>query len=192
MVARVIATAVAVTLLVGVSAPPLAAQEPVSPPPPTETGAPPAAQEPVPAVQSSTEPAPTTPPQPEVAPAAVAPVPAAAAPPTSPAPVAQQSAPMLPPSAGSSHSGRSDVYDVAGGVVTALKAPFNVALCALGGVLGLAIFAGTLGSGYRAATRTVEEGCSGPWVVTGDDLRPDHGRPATRLSDLHPAELEDR
>lgn len=195
MTARLIAAAVAVTLLVGVSAPPLGAQQPVGPPPVSEPIE--AAPEPVPAVQS--EPAPTAPAQePASAARPVAPtssVPlaqeraAAAAAPAAPRPVAQQTAPAGPES---SRSSGTDVYDIAGGFVTALKAPFNVALCALGGVVGVALFAVTLGSGYRAATRAVEEGCSGPWLVTGDDLRPERGRPATRLSDLHPGEREGR
>jgi hypothetical protein len=207
MVARVIAAAVAVSLLFGVAAPPLAAQGPATPQV-AEPAAPSSNQEPIPASQpvmespatpalqsapaESTSPVPVAQPSPVAPPTPVA-QPTAAAPPTSVAqtPVAQPASASVSGTSGS-HSSRTDVYDVAGGVVTALKAPFNVALCALGGVLGLAIFAGTLGSGYRAAARTVEEGCGGPWVVTGDDLRPERGRPATRLSDLHPGELEGR
>jgi hypothetical protein len=68
---------------------------------------------------------------------------------------------------------RTDAYDVGAGVVTALKAPFNVGLCVLGGAVGLGLFVVTLGSGYRVATRAVEEGCRGPWLVRGDDLRPE-------------------
>ncbi|HXG15907.1 MAG TPA: hypothetical protein VNK50_06635 [Calidithermus sp.] len=198
MSARVIAAAVAVTLLVGVCTPPLGAQQPATPttepapatqvsspgtPPPTEmTGSAPST--PAPATTPATEP--SAPTAPSSSPVAAAPVPSSSAPAPRPAPVMAATEPA------SSHSPRTDVYDVAGGVVTALKAPFNVALCALGGVLGVAVFAVTLGSGYRAAARTVEEGCSGPWVVTGDDLRPERGRPASRLSDLHPGELEGR
>jgi hypothetical protein len=68
---------------------------------------------------------------------------------------------------------RADAYDVGAGVVTVLKAPFNVVLCVLGGATGLGLFVVTLGSGYRVATRAVEEGCRGPWLVRGDDLRPE-------------------
>lgn len=200
MTARVIAAAVAVTLLVGVSVPPLGAQQPVAAPPVAEPT--PEAQPPIPAAQpepAMTAPAPqqTTAAPSTVAPAAPAAVQqgqAAATPePAAPRPVAQPEAPAV--AAGpesSSHSHRSDAYDVAGGVVTVLKAPFNAVLCGLGGVVGVALFVVTFGSGYRAAARAVEEGCSGPWIVTGDDLRPDRGRPAARLSDLHPAELEGR
>ena len=65
-----------------------------------------------------------------------------------------------------------DGYDVGAGVLTVLKLPFNVALCAFGGVVGTALFAITLGSAYKASTRVVEEGCAQKWFVRGHDLRP--------------------
>ena len=68
-----------------------------------------------------------------------------------------------------------DGYDVGAGVLTVLRVPFNVALCGVGSVLGTALFVLTLGSGYKASTRVVEEGCAQKWVVRGDDLRPSHG-----------------
>jgi hypothetical protein len=198
MTARVIAAAVAVTLLVGVSAPPLGAQQPVAGPPVQDSTS--ETPQPIPTAQSEpvTSPAPAQEATPASAPAPPSPAPAAperaaaAAAPATPPPAAPPSSPAMAPGSGSSHSQRTDVYDVAGGVVTVLKAPFNVGLCALGGVVGVALFALTLGSGYRVAARAVEEGCSGPWVVTGEDLRPERGRPATRLSDLYPGELEGR
>jgi len=64
-------------------------------------------------------------------------------------------------------------YNMAATVITVVKTPFNIVLCGLGGVTGAAIFLVTLGSAYRPATRAVEEGCRGPWIVTGDDIRPD-------------------
>ena len=64
-------------------------------------------------------------------------------------------------------------YNTAATVITVAKTPFNILLCGLGGVTGAALFLVTLGSGYRAATRAVAEGCRGPWIVTGDDIRPD-------------------
>lgn len=68
-----------------------------------------------------------------------------------------------------------DIYDVGAGVVTVAKAPFNVALCALGGGVGTALFLMTLGSAYKASTRVIEEGCAQKWIVSGDDLRPRGG-----------------
>jgi hypothetical protein len=65
-----------------------------------------------------------------------------------------------------------DLYDLAAGVVTVAKMPFNVGLCALGGVVSVGVFLVTLGSGYKASARVFEEGCRGPWLVRGDDLRP--------------------
>jgi hypothetical protein len=82
-----------------------------------------------------------------------------------------------------------DAYDVGATVVTVAKAPFTAALCAIGGALGTAIFLMTLGSGYKASARVIEEGCSQPWIVSGDDLRPS-GAPGIfpdRPSDPHRA-----
>jgi hypothetical protein len=67
----------------------------------------------------------------------------------------------------------TDAYDVGAGVLTVFKAPFNVGLCLLGTALGATLFGLTLGSGYRATTRVVEEGCGTKWLITGDDIRPD-------------------
>ena len=64
-----------------------------------------------------------------------------------------------------------DGYDVGAGVLTALKLPFDVGLCMFGTLLGATLFALTLGSGYKATTRVVEQGCATK-VVTGDDIRP--------------------
>ena len=50
-----------------------------------------------------------------------------------------------------------DGYDVGAGVLTVIRVPFNVALCGVGGVVGTVLFVLTLGSGYKASTRVVEE-----------------------------------
>ena len=68
-----------------------------------------------------------------------------------------------------------DLYDVGAGVVTVFRLPFNLALCGVGGVVGTALFALTLGSSYKASTRVIEEGCAQKWIVRGADLRPAHG-----------------
>ncbi len=65
-----------------------------------------------------------------------------------------------------------DGYDVGAGLVTVLRLPFNIALCAVGTAAGTALFALTLGSGYKASTRVIEEGCAQKWFVRGRDLRP--------------------
>jgi hypothetical protein len=43
----------------------------------------------------------------------------------------------------------------------------------LGGVVGFVALAATFGTGYRAASAAMHEGCGGKWMVTGDDLRPE-------------------
>lgn len=98
--------------------------------------------------------------------------------PLAPLASAQQAAPQTDQMGTEVKPRRPDAYDVGAGVYTVLKAPFNVALCAVGGVVGAALFAVTLGSAYRATTRVIEEGCGGPWIVRGDDIRPEVGHRA--------------
>jgi hypothetical protein len=88
------------------------------------------------------------------------------APPSQPAVVIEVSPPERPMARG------TDIYDVGASVVTVAKAPFNAALCALGGAMGTALFLMTLGSAYKASTRVIEEGCAQRWIIRGDDLRP--------------------
>ena len=68
-----------------------------------------------------------------------------------------------------------DFYSVGAGVLTAVRIPLNIGLCALGTVVGSGLFLGTFGSGYRTSTRVFEEGCAQKWLVRGDDLRPARG-----------------
>jgi hypothetical protein len=79
---------------------------------------------------------------------------------------------VIPPEPEPPLERRRDIYDVGAGVVTVAKAPFNVALCALGSAIGTVLFLGTLGSAYKASTRVFEEGCAQRWIVSGEDLRP--------------------
>ena len=69
-----------------------------------------------------------------------------------------------------------DFYTAGATAITVAKAPFNVVLCGVGAAIGIALFAGTLGTAYKTSARAMEEGCRGPWVVTPDDLRPDRTR----------------
>ena len=92
---------------------------------------------------------------------------------------------VMPPERPVAHG--PDIYDVGAGVVTVARAPFNVALCALGTATGTALFLLTLGSAYRASTRVIEEGCAQRWLIRGDDLRP-RGAPGIlpdRSSDMY-------
>lgn len=63
-----------------------------------------------------------------------------------------------------------DAREFSAGVLTAVKAPLNVALCAVGVASGIALMAVTMGYGYQAAWSAMHEGCDLKWVVTGDDL----------------------
>jgi hypothetical protein len=64
-------------------------------------------------------------------------------------------------------------YDAGAVAVNVFLVPGRAITCVLGGAVGLVALAVTLGTGYRAASAAVHEGCGGKWVVTGDDLRPD-------------------
>ena len=64
-------------------------------------------------------------------------------------------------------------YDAGAVAVNVFLVPGRAITCVLGSVVGLVALAVTLGTGYRAASAAVHEGCGGKWVVTGDDLRPD-------------------
>jgi hypothetical protein len=64
-------------------------------------------------------------------------------------------------------------YGAGAAVVNVFLVPGRTITCVLGGVVGLAVLGGTLGTGYRAASAAVQEGCGGKWMVSGDDLRPD-------------------
>jgi hypothetical protein len=104
------------------------------------------------------------------------------APPPPPAPAVVEVMPAEPPL-----TRNADVYDVGAGVVTVARMPFNIALCALGSAAGTALFLLTLGTAYKATTRTFEEGCAQRWIIRGDDLRP-RGAPGVlpeRGSDLY-------
>jgi len=64
-------------------------------------------------------------------------------------------------------------YDAGAVAVNVFLVPGRAITCVLGSVVGIVALAATLGTGYRAASAAVHEGCGGKWVVTGDDLRPD-------------------
>jgi hypothetical protein len=72
-------------------------------------------------------------------------------------------------------TGKSDsgdaAYKIGAGVATAINIPLRSVLCVAGGGIGLLVMVITLGSGYRAATHVVEEGCGGPWLITSSHLK---------------------
>ena len=67
-----------------------------------------------------------------------------------------------------------DYYDAGAVAVNVFLIPGKTLTCLAGGLVGGAILAATLGSGYKAAAGVVNEGCGGKWVVKGDDLRQDN------------------
>jgi hypothetical protein len=64
-------------------------------------------------------------------------------------------------------------YGAGAVAVNVFLVPGRAITCVLGGAVGAAVLVLTFGTGYRAASSAVHEGCGGKWVVTGDDLRPD-------------------
>jgi hypothetical protein len=64
------------------------------------------------------------------------------------------------------------VYHIFAGIATGVLIPGRAITCSFGSVISMTILVATLGTGYRTATRALEEGCGGKWIVTGDDLRP--------------------
>jgi hypothetical protein len=64
-------------------------------------------------------------------------------------------------------------YEAGAVAVNVFLVPGRAITCMLGGVAGLVALAATFGTGYRAASAAVHEGCGGKWIVTGDDLRPE-------------------
>jgi len=75
--------------------------------------------------------------------------------------------------------GRDDVvmsdtfYNVTAGVMSAFLIPGRTITCIAGGTVGVLALVLTFGSAYRGATRALEEGCGGKWIVRGEDLMPD-------------------
>ena len=74
-----------------------------------------------------------------------------------------------------------DFYDVTAGVATAFLIPGRAITCVMGGGAGLVVLLLTFGTAYRAATRALEEGCGGKWIVKGEDLMPSDSPPMTTM-----------
>jgi hypothetical protein len=73
----------------------------------------------------------------------------------------------------------SSAYETGAVITNIFLVPGRAITCGLGGVVGVALLAATLGTAYKAASSVWHEGCGGRWTVTADDLRPDgvSGRP---------------
>lgn len=73
----------------------------------------------------------------------------------------------------------SSAYEAGAVITNVFLVPGRAITCGLGGLLGVAVLAATLGTGYKAASAVWHEGCGGKWTVSADDIRPDgvSGRP---------------
>jgi len=65
------------------------------------------------------------------------------------------------------------IYDAGAIATNIFLVPGRAITCVLGGAVGIAFLAATLGTAYRAASGAMQEGCGGKWTVSGDDLRPE-------------------
>jgi hypothetical protein len=65
------------------------------------------------------------------------------------------------------------IYNAGAVATNVFLVPGRAITCILGGAVGIAVLAATLGTAYRAASGALQEGCGGKWTVTGDDLRPE-------------------
>ncbi|KRT71870.1 MAG: hypothetical protein XU13_C0035G0021 [Candidatus Rokubacteria bacterium CSP1-6] len=63
-------------------------------------------------------------------------------------------------------------WEIGAVVVNTWHVPGKAILCGLGAVSGVAVLLLTFGSGYGATARIWDEGCSGKWIVTAADLKP--------------------
>jgi hypothetical protein len=61
-------------------------------------------------------------------------------------------------------------HEVGAVVGNVFHLPGKAVLCVLGVTLGGVLMGLTFGAGYRAAVRTVEEGCGGTWVLTPEHM----------------------
>ena len=71
------------------------------------------------------------------------------------------------------------IYDAEAVVANVFLVPGRAITCLAGGIVGVAVLAATLGTGYRPAAAALHEGCDGKWVVSGEDMQPEtaSGRP---------------
>jgi hypothetical protein len=107
--------------------------------------------------------------------------------PLAPLAAAQQPAPSSPPPAPTqsameqpqdmpeeeSHAAETTAYNVGAGIANVFYIPGKAILCGIGGAVGISILIISIGSAPKPAAYFAREGCGGPWILTGDDLRPD-------------------
>lgn len=69
-----------------------------------------------------------------------------------------------------------EAYDTGATFVNIFLAPGMGLLCGMGTVASAVLLFVSFGTGYPYAKRLFEEGCGGPYLVTGDDLRRENER----------------
>ena len=55
-------------------------------------------------------------------------------------------------------------------VLTAMNIPARGVLCGLTGLMAGIVMAASAGMGYADAAKMIEDGCSGPWIITREIL----------------------
>ena len=65
----------------------------------------------------------------------------------------------------SSNPGLANLFNV-------FYVPGKGIVCGVGGLFAFMLMAATLGSAHKDAAGAIREGCSGPWTLSGDDLKP--------------------
>lgn len=95
--------------------------------------------------------------------------------PLAPLAAAQQASPPAGTAEGSTKTGQGSLtaYDVGAGVMNALYVPGKAVLCTVGVGFSTVLLIVTFGTAYKAVTAIVEEGCTGKWILTGEDIKPD-------------------
>lgn len=68
-----------------------------------------------------------------------------------------------------SQAGEVEIHPIAS-VLTAVNIPARAALCGLNGWLASIVMFFSAGMRYADAAKMVEEGCSGPWIITPEML----------------------
>jgi hypothetical protein len=92
--------------------------------------------------------------------------------PLAPLAAAQQQPPMMQDQMKTGQPDDTNAYDVGAGIANIAYVPGKALVCGAGVLVGGVLMLLTLGTAYKAAAATGEDGCGGKWVLRGDDLRP--------------------
>ena len=75
------------------------------------------------------------------------------------------------PSEGRNPGEEAHTYGAAAGVANLFHVPGKLVVCTVGGALGIAAAAITLGTRYDDAARFVKGACGGRWVIMAEDMK---------------------